>query len=291
MDSISENTQFLEQEDIPYIVKPLRLSVQLLTLYYTLIVRQELLFSEKITSLSLLGFLPNSIIFNPYLFIFLKLLVIVSIVMWIFAKALPISCWTSFIGYFTLICFTVESQLYTKHMYHIVNVSLFAFLLWEISDTRLSNHKQRQSITDLPFWVYFIIIFYLSLGYTFSGTMKLYFSGIDWLDGIGLQVWVFTAASDGPLRSIIIENVKIASILQCLVLIAETLCILVLFYPRLRLFFGIILVGFHISVEIMADLQFYGNILIGTVLFIITPIAEYWAKHRNLNTKHKTVHT
>jgi hypothetical protein len=274
MSKIASLTKFLDKPDIPDIVQVTRLSVLLLTLFYCVTVRFELNFMEKTTALSILGFLPEEILFSTSLCISLKVIVITSTLFWFFGKAVSLSPILSFLSFTTLICFTVESQLYTKHMYHIVNVSLFAFFLWEISDPRLKIPSTRKQIRNLPYWVYFIMLFYIASTYSLSGLMKLMYSGSTWLDGTGLQVWIYSSSRSEFIKNLISNSRELAMILQAIVLSGEFFCGLILFFPKLRIVFGIILAGFHTSVEIIAGLQFYGNIILVFIILILAPLYE-----------------
>ena len=116
-----------------------------------------------------------------------------------------------------------------------------------------------------------VLVFYIGVSYTFSGIEKLYCSGLQWGDGRALMMWVDVHATnrDNILFEAIVGSHLIAFVLQMTTLVAEAAGLLMLFVPGLRVILGIILVGFHVSIELLFGFGFYANIFLDFHILIL----------------------
>ena len=156
----------------------------------------------------------------------------------------------------------VETHYFVRHQSNIVLVSLIVLTMVSWFDRR--KHP-------LPTWAAMAILFVLTVGYTHSGLAKLQHSGFAWADGGSLVFWLseLTPYADAWWLQPAFEYPLIATMGQAIVLAAELLAVGAFFIPRLRPWVGFILVGFHLSIEYLMGLQFYGNIFIDAFVLIL----------------------
>ena len=85
------------------------------------------------------------------------------------------------------------------------------------------------------------------------------------------MMWVESMASgrDNLLFDLLTNHHWLASALQTTTLAAELFAIVILFAPRLRPVFGLVFVGFHMSIEILFGYGFFANIFLDTYILIV----------------------
>lgn len=229
--------------------------------------------------LSLLCFLPEAVIFNPRLFVALKLVFFASAVLWFLQRILPWSSTIAALSFTVLVSLSHDTNYYTPHLYHFENLYLLICATWQLlyrAPIAESLRCGRFWNTPLvPNWVNFLFLYYISLAYSFSGASKIFYSGLGWANGLSLQLWVkFLAESrlDNPIVQLLVSERVIAFAAQLTTLIAEAFCWLALFSLRLRVLLGVLLLGFHLTSEFVFGLGFYGNILGIFSVMIVQPL-------------------
>lgn len=232
-------------------------------IYYTLIAQIEPRAIEQIVSPAAL--LPAEIWQSDTIFLFLKILSIGGLLLWALNFSTPTMALLGTSGLTAVVACAVTGQIYVRHQPHVINMLLIFYAIW-----CLTRAGERQFAPRLwgfgraapyPEWLFALCVLYLSTTYTFSGLTKLMSSGLDWPNGISLQLWCLGGASDGNIaRSLCLFDSRVAATLQAIVLFAESTCILAYRFPRLRPIYGLTLIGFHLSVELLFDFRFYGNI-------------------------------
>lgn len=232
--------------------------------------------TDRAQALTLVGFLPEDVLHSDIIFRSLKGIVFLGVLLWAFHIALPLSPWITLLAFTFIICQSIESKYYTYHMYHIVNVTLFVSTLWYTFDCQTLKSKRNAAAllrgVRVPYFVFFVPIFYLAVSYTFSGLTKLYHSGLGWANGTSLQIWLlFYQDKSTWLGDLIISNKLLAKFLLSSTLFFESTAILAMLFTRLRPLYGLGLVGFHVGVEICLGFAFYGNIVCDLLFFVIYP--------------------
>jgi hypothetical protein len=122
----------------------------------------------------------------------------------------------------------------------------------------------------------------LSIGYTWAAVSKLSRTGLSWIDGHHLWLWIRQRAVDGAsslgtagpesaLQRLIAHNLRVATLFLALGLFAElSSSLMIVRRFRRWVLFG--LVGMHIGILYVLGIVFLGNIYVLAVLAL--PIAE-----------------
>ena len=112
----------------------------------------------------------------------------------------------------------------------------------------------------------------MAFSYSTSGWTKLLANGWGWANGAALQLWVWGADPAVPhLRELILEHRGLAAALQGAVLLAEAGALLALTHRFVRLGVGLVLLGFHVTGELIFGYGFYGNIAALLCVFLLPP--------------------
>lgn len=242
--------------------------------YYTLKVQIEPRTLEHILSPAAL--LPAEIWQSESIFSIFKIISICGLILWALNVYVPIVAVIGALGFTSVNAFSVTGQIYVRHQPHVINMLLIFYTLWALTRSKEQHAAPRfwgiGRVAPYPVWLYTLCVFYISTTYTFSGLTKILYSGLDWPNGVSLQLWCWGGAEYGNIaRSLCLFDSRIAATLQAIVLLAESTCLLAYRFPRLRPLYGITLIGFHLSVEILFDLRFYGNIFADFIFFVAAP--------------------
>lgn len=240
---------------------------------------------EREHYLSVFGLLvPDALLASPAVAQLTRLLCLVSALAWALRLATPYSGWATALAFTVLASIATESLPYTRHQFNALNMLLFVFAAWEqLHGAQLKAEPEAaEPPRAFPAWVYWTSVAYLALTYTFSGWTKLYYGGLAWANGTTLQLWVkVDALGRVPwLERLITEHRDLTAGLQWVVLLAEAGCLLALANPWARLAIGLVLVGFHSSVELLFDFNFWGNIFAVGLLFVVQPLLVLWGRRR-----------
>ncbi len=243
-------------------------------MYYSVAATPEV--RPALQAASVTALLPEELWQSPALFTALRCVAVVALLLWAANILLPFSACTAAIGFFLLISNAVAGQIYVRHQPHVVAMLLCVYAVWVLSRYREISAAPRLwcygRAAPYPQWVYSVALFYLTSTYSFAGVSKLLGSGLNWANGTALQLWCYLSEGRGVLlRDLCLYDRSLAAALQAVVLFAELTCILCFFLPRLRRVYGAILLGFHLSVEWLFGLGFYGNILAGLLFLLLYP--------------------
>ena len=239
---------------------------------------------ERAHYLSVFGLVvPDAILGSPALHLGARILCLVSAVAWALRLATPVSGWVTAISFTVLASVATESLAYTRHQFNGLNMLLFVFAAWshlygrELKAAKLSELSELRAF---PAWVYWTSVAYLALTYTYSGWTKLYYGGLDWANGTTLQLWVsVNGVGRAPwLERLIVEQRDLTAGMQWVALLAEAGCLLALTNLWARLAIGLVLVGFHLSVELLFGFNFWGNIAAVGLLFVAQPLCVLWGR-------------
>ena len=249
----------------------------LLIVLYTVISESPLAIDpdSKLVPLSVLGMAidTNFLLLAPVSMV-LKLLTCIAIGMWLLKQGgrwIYIAAPALFIAFMSTV---VESQYFVRHQSHFCAMAFVLLGAARFSGTRKSddsNQSTKPVVDPLPGWCFMLMVYYIGLSYTFSGIAKLCYSGIGWANGSSLMMWVESMASgrDNLLFDLLTNHHWLASALQTTTLAAELFAIVILLAPRLRPVFGLVFVGFHMSIEILFGYGFFANIFLDTYILIV----------------------
>lgn len=222
---------------------------------------------------TVLSWLPEVIHASDASFYAFRGLLLVGATLWLFNRALPWSCWLTTLGFTGLWSLHMETTTNGAHIFNAANQLLVVQSLWYTffaRDIRKALAEQRFWRTPLyPNWVFLLGLFYLGLFHTSAGLAKLLNSGLDWPNGVSLQLWAFWDGRPGSwTRELMINYRPAVLVMQWLTLVFETAAIIGLFSRRLRPWIGLMLVSFYFGVLFTFDYGFHLNLVL-TALFYL----------------------
>lgn len=128
----------------------------------------------------------------------------------------------------------------------------------------------------VPRWVTVGALITLGWGYSLSGLEKLRASGWMWLDGRSLRIWMADlAAPDNPIALWLMDRPTAAVACQSAVWVGETFALPLLLHPRTRLPAALLLLSFHLALELTLHLSFFGNEVALLVLGVLGPLGVW----------------
>lgn len=230
----------------------------------------------KTDALSLIGWLigPEKLLSIPL--IYLKFAMIALLIGWTSGKASRYVYLLAPACFILLMSGVVETHYFTKHQTHFCAM---AFLV--VGAARFfgsAGGKASSAVEPLPRWAFALLLYYIAISYPFSGITKICHSGFDWANGKSLMMWVDVNAinRDNLLFDSIVGSRSVARIMQSTTLFAELGAFLILLSPKARIPLGLLLAGFHMSVEFLMGLGFYGNIFIDFYILVVCySVADY----------------
>jgi hypothetical protein len=236
---------------------------------------------ERDHALSIVGLLPNWLLFDPRLFACCKLLFVVFGALWFVGLLIPWSGWIATVSFTALMSLFVESEYYTTHQCHVLGVLLWVFCAWHHFCRRelqaAPAKTQLLSRPVMPRWVYALGLYSLCLTYTFSGLTKIVRNGFGWANGTSLQLWVLSFGDPtSVLGQLVLSDRRIAEAAQGTTLLFEALAWTALVFPRLRRLVGGGLLGFHLGSELIFNYRFYANMFAIAAFLLAYPSWAAW---------------
>lgn len=227
------------------------------------------------------AWLPSWMLHDPNTFLSFRLALFLGATLWLLNLALPWSCWLTTLGFTGLWSLHMETTTNGAHIFNATNQLLVVQSLWYTffaSDIRAALAGRRFWSTPLyPRWAYLLGLCYLGLFHTSAGLAKWLASGLDWPNGVSLQLWAYwDGRPESWLREAMINHRPLVVVMQWLTLIFETAGILGLFSRRLRPWIGLMLVSFYVGVVLTFDYGFHLNLIL-TALFYL-PFEQWLPK-------------
>lgn len=178
----------------------------------------------------------------------------------------------AFLGYATAVSLYLERRPYVDHTLQLVALVLLHGALWLVlaDDGPPPRAGLREWATRgaAPRWVVGLSRLAVGAFYTWSGLAKLHTSGLDWANGVSLQVWVQAFGRPGRLASRLLEDVALAAALQWAVLAAELLALPALAHPATRTMVGLVLLAFHAGQWLLFGWEFHANAVLLVLLYL-----------------------
>jgi hypothetical protein len=237
---------------------------------------QQIGFGAREHALSIIGFLPESVLFDERVFVCFKTLFIAFATLWFFDLLVPQSAWIATVSLTVVLSLFLESRSYTLHQYQVLAMLLWVFCFWyqtwAVPRSPARAELARRAPTRMPRWVYALCLYYLCLTYSFSGMTKLLSSGIRWANGTSLQLWVLLWGDpSASFAQLLLGDRRLAEAAQAATLFFESTAVLALFFPHWRRVTGIGLLGFHLTSETIFHLRFYPNIFALAAILVLYP--------------------
>jgi len=202
---------------------------------------------------TIFAWLPEMILRNELFFTSVRVLLVLSVVLWALRIAVPISCWTTTILFALMWSLRMENLTNGAHIFNVTNMLLLIHTLWfqfYHADMKAARSAGRFWQTPTyPRWVFMLSVFYLGWFHSLAGFTKLMKTGFGWGNGVSLQLWtqVFGETSS-PFAQVILYDARLTAVLQTGALAIECLSILCIFHWMARYAVGLGLIGFYIGV-------------------------------------------
>jgi len=206
--------------------------------------------------------------------------------LWLFQRLLPFSAWL------TAILFTLAWAVRLENMGKTIHVShLTALLLWVLAWWRQETmaefraaRAQGQSWSGLyyPEWVFQSCLVITALFYGWAGWSKLAASGLDWANGISMQIWTRLWGNPNFFATQwVLESRPISMFLQTLSLALEVFAPLAIL-PIFRTWIGLGLIGMHLGIVTIFGWGFHGNMIF--IALLMLPFRQ-WLEEGRLDWK------
>ena len=199
------------------------------------------------TPATFLSQLPKEVLTSAATYEFVRWTLVLGAFGWAPQQFLPYTCWITAISAHVLIAMQLDNDWQSSHAFHITAWLLVIHALWfhyfrePISQ---AGKKKEFSKTPLyPRWVFLLSIFYIGIFHTLGGLTKLQTSGLNWANGVSLQLWVDNFGwHNSPTSQLLLNNRSLAWISQLTALVIQTGAILALFNRWLRFGIGVALI-------------------------------------------------
>jgi hypothetical protein len=247
--------------------------VLLAACYVLAFLRFDVAIGERQGPATLLAWLPASLLASDALFHAFRVMLVAGATLWLLGRGLPWSCWLATLGFTGLWSMHMENTTNGAHIFNAANQLLVVQSLWYTffaGEIREANREGRFWSTPLyPNWAFLLGLLYLGLFHTFAGLAKLLHSGLDWPNGVSLQLWAYWDGRPGSwTRELMIHHRPLVVALQWLTLVFETAAIVGVFSRRLRPWIGLMLVSFYIGVVLTFDYGFHLNLVLTALYFL-----------------------
>ncbi|MEM7454881.1 MAG: hypothetical protein AAF456_11080 [Planctomycetota bacterium] len=223
---------------------------------------------------TVISWLPVSILENQMLFNVVRGLFALSAVMWLFRKWTPWTCWATVLTFTFAVSLRFENSTSVSQMYNLTNMLLAVHALWHhLCDDRIKEAAEKRAFSKTllyPRWVFGLSLFSIAWFHTLAGISKLRESGSEWGDGVSLQLWTNLLGEKGSLGSdLLMLDTEYSAMFQTALLGLECAALVCLLHWSLRYVVGI---GLTVSYVAMCmafpGLEFYFN-AVPVALFLL----------------------
>jgi hypothetical protein len=228
---------------------------------------------ERVRGATFLSVLPDDWLAEPKLWLAVRAALVAAAILWGFQLLVPWSCWVTVAAFVTLWSLHLETVSSGAHIVNISGMLLVVHALWyhfyrrEIAAARAAGRFWSTPL--YPRWAFYLSLFYIGLYHSWGGVSKLRYSGLEWANGVSLQLWVHLWGLPHSVnRAIILSHRNVAMVFQAAALLFETTALPAIFFPKLRVLVGLGLVGFYIAVIETFDYGFHYNLLFTALFFL-----------------------
>lgn len=230
-------------------------------------------FGERVSPVTVLSFLPESILTSSLVFKVCRDALLVAGILWTFQLLLPLSCWITVLSFTAIVALFYENASHIAHVFNLANIVLIIHAMWyqfyhrEIKESLARGRFWRTHI--YPKWVVFLSVFCIAIYHTYAGVSKLAESGLQWANGVSLQLWLHLwGLEDSFLSELLVSNRSIAIATQAITLLFETGAILAILSRKFRIAVGLALLGLYFGVLESFGYRFEYNALLVAVFFL-----------------------
>ncbi len=202
---------------------------------------------------TVLSLLPEVILTAPPVFHFFRWLLVAAGILWALQLLVPLSSWVSVIAYTITVALVFENSTQIDHTKNLANLVLFVHAMWyhfHASDIRTAlNRNAFWTSRVYPRWIHSLSISCIAIYHSNAALSKLLQSGIEWTNGLSLQLWVHLMGREHSLiNTLILSSRTTAALMQWATLLVEASSLVAVFCPRLRVPIGVALLGLYVGI-------------------------------------------
>lgn len=202
---------------------------------------------QTVTFLS--GLTPE-LLSHPGLMWGLRITLFFSALLWFFCVLAPVSCWITTLSFLGLWAVRTENSIYSPHIFHVAIMLTLIHAVWFTFYGRQIRMAYKSGATTTtyayPYWVFWLSVFYIGWFHTLAGIAKLRTHGWEWANGTSLQLWTHAFGyQPSPVTQWIVNDHRMAMLLQQGTLVIETAAILVVLGRPFRWILGLLLLAFY----------------------------------------------
>ncbi len=247
---------------------------------------------EKGSPVSVLGsILPESVLASQVLFDLSRWTLWIAAGCWSLRLLVPVSGWVTFGAYTLHASMFWENLPWFRHKFVLPALLLFIHAMW-FQCYRREFRAARGALLSAricPAWVPFLGIYSVATFYGLAGVMKIWRGGLEWGDGLSLQLWMYRFGDeDWLLTRWILEHRTVAMVLQSGAMAIECLSFLAVVIPRFRTPLALGVIGMHIGIEFTFGIPFASNVVLVTVFLLpwTRRVVDRFASARSLPSSH-----
>lgn len=146
------------------------------------------------------------------------------------------------------------AEIHSVHMYPMMILLYMAFYLFYGKETQKCFHPKKGIDLNVtgPRWGLELIVYTIGISHSWAGISKIMDSGLNWANGVSLQLWVYLWGLDNFMNDLVINYTTFAKFSQWSVLIVESSAVIAFFLRgKSRFLAGVLLVSFHLVNQYM----------------------------------------
>lgn len=253
------------------------------------------LVGERTSPVTILSFLPEDFLTSWQVFTVCRWVLIVAGISWALQLLLPLSCWLTVVSFTAVVALFNENTSVINHAFNLANIVLIIHAMWY----HFHHRAIKESLTKgcfwrtriYPNWVFYLSLFCIGIFHTYAGLSKLTESGLQWANGVSLQLWLHLfGREDSFFKAWIVSNRHVAIALQGGTLVVETGAILAVFSRRLRVVIGVALLALYFGIIESFGYIFKYNALLVALFFLPVHTALDYIYRKAHQTTKITVH-
>lgn len=230
---------------------------------------------------SVFSWLPESLIASPVFFTGVRIVLLVSALLWAAHVAVPISCWLTVIAFTLMWSLRMENLTNGAHIFNVTNWLLIIHAMWfQFRHREMKAAREAGTFWEArlyPRWVFWLCVFYLGWFHSLAGFTKITTSGLGWGNGVSLQLWTeLFGWKPSPFGQVLLWDTRLTAVMQTGALAIECLSIVCVLGKWFRYAIGFALIGFYVGVlTTFVDFGFHFNAIL--VAWFLLPV-DWWFK-------------
>jgi hypothetical protein len=218
------------------------------------------------------SFLPEELLTAPFVYPLFRWLLVAAGVLWALRLLVPLSSWVCVFAYTMTVAIVFENSTRIDHARHLANLVLFVHAMWyhfHASAIRMALARRAfWGSLIYPGWVRSLSLFCVAIFHSNAALSKLLHSGLDWPNGLSLQLWVHLMGREHSLANgLILSSRTTAALLQWTALLVEASALVAVFIPRMRIPVGVALLCLYVGIADSFGFSFVLNAFLVAAFF------------------------